>query len=192
MISIFYKIVVGLHGSIYVGGAFMKNDYKLKDDICEVYCYHKKNMYTVIIDRADFEYVNSYKGRWYIKNDGYAYCIIKTNGEYKGLALHRFLLKPEKEQIVDHINRDKLNNKRSNLRIIPKNKNQQNISIYGNKRNTSGHRNIRIRKQAKGIVYHVEIARKYIGTFKTLEEAILERDKNLKILQPYCFEAIDN
>jgi len=57
------------------------------------------------------------------KSNGY-YRIYFTNDKYQ--YLHRFILNAKKGDIVDHIDRDKENNHRDNLRIVTKKLNNYN------------------------------------------------------------------
>ena len=95
----------------------------------------------------------------------------------KNYTLHRFLIDPPKGLVVDHINQDKLDNRRSNLRICRNVENIRNRKIQTN--NNSGipgvtHRgkwNVwRVRVKLDGIRYH-------IGDFKDLQEAGYVRDQ---------------
>jgi hypothetical protein len=61
------------------------------------------------VDSADFDATNAEK--WHLSK-GYP-----ASSKSK-LLIHRFLLQPEPWVIVDHIDRDKLNNRRSNLRVV--------------------------------------------------------------------------
>lgn len=79
------------------------------------------------ISEDDFELVHTYK--WaltgkYIRN---------TNGVY----LHRLLTNCPKGLEVDHIDRDTLNNKRENLRIVKRSENNKNKSQYNRYKNKS-------------------------------------------------------
>lgn len=81
-----------------------------------------KGKYT-IVDDADFEFLNQWK--WYLGGQGYAARRIwnKANKTYSGLYLHKLLLVGKE---VDHINGDKLDNRRSNLRFCTRSQNQAN------------------------------------------------------------------
>jgi len=65
-----------------------------------------------IVDDADYEWLSQYK--WHFATVGYAASII--NG--KSVYMHRLLLTPPAKHYVDHIDRNRLNNARSNLRIV--------------------------------------------------------------------------
>lgn len=165
----------------------MKNKYRVENDIFYIEVFHKKERFECILDVESFEIVNNHKGRWTIKNDGYPYGNVRNeNGEFKQISMQRFIMKPQKDMIVDHINRNILDFRKSNLRIVTRGQNTQNISINGNRRNTTGHRNI----CRRGKKYEVQVKGEYLGRFETLEEAIKVRDNALKELQPYAFESL--
>jgi hypothetical protein len=69
-----------------------------------------------LVDDADFEFLSQFK--WYFV-DGYAVTNVK---------MHKLLLNAPAEQIVDHINRVRLDNQRQNLRIATKSQNAQNMA----------------------------------------------------------------
>lgn len=88
--------------------------------------------------------------------------------------LHRVVLGAVKGQNVDHINRDKLDNRRENLRFVTRSQNSINRS---NKNQFRGVRNEDGRWRAS-----IGVNRKCIklGTFKTAEEAALAYNEAAK------------
>ena len=92
---------------------FCGNRYKLCDDYYEVECFDK----TIFkIDICDYDMVKDYV--WHLSNN---YIVGKV--DKKEIKLHRFLLSPTKEEEIDHKDRDTLNNRRNNLRIISRSEN---------------------------------------------------------------------
>jgi len=75
-----------------------------------------------IVDDEDYEVVSAFK--WHCTSHGYA---SRVNPETKKREyLHRFLVKPSVGNVVDHINHDKLDNRRSNLRECTQKQNMHN------------------------------------------------------------------
>jgi hypothetical protein len=77
--------------------------------------------------------------------------------------------------ILDHKNRDKLDNRISNLRSVSSSINNQNCKIRKN--NTSGSAGVHLDKSRQKWVSYVKIdsKHKHIGYFNTIEEAIAAR-----------------
>lgn len=109
------------------------------------------------------------------------YATTKING--KQVPLHHIIAgKPEPGFIVDHIDRDGLNNRRRNLRHTTHAVNMRNAKL--SKRNTSGYRGVtkdRNRWQAKICVNGVAY---YVGWYATAEEAARAYDEASKRLAP--------
>lgn len=78
-----------------------------------------------IVDDSDYNKLSKHK--WYLSS-GYA---INENRE----KMHRLIIQPKTNEIVDHIDRDKLNNTRSNLRIVTHRQNAHNSSKRKNTKN---------------------------------------------------------
>jgi predicted GIY-YIG superfamily endonuclease len=76
-----------------------------------------------VIDSSDAELVS--KHSWFTENTGYA--AAKVNG--KKVYLHRWLLGlTNRGQICDHLNGDKLDNRRANLKVCTQSENLRNIA----------------------------------------------------------------
>lgn len=76
-----------------------------------------QNKYALIDDK-DFEKVSIRK--WSYHHTGYVV------GGYPQVSLHRFIMDAGNRQYIDHINRNKLDNRRKNLRFCTPTQNQYN------------------------------------------------------------------
>lgn len=74
-----------------------------------------------MVDDEDFERLN--KHLWHITN-GYAATYI--NGKH--ILMHRLLMRPRNKQIIDHQNHNRLDNRKTNLRLCNHSKNAMNIA----------------------------------------------------------------
>lgn len=104
---------------------------------------------------------------WYVNSNGY---LAGQEKGHKHVYLHRVIMSAPKDMQVDHINGDKLDNRRSNLRIVNGAHNSQNIGML-NPRSESGIRGVnragkRWRARAK-----MGGQEKHIGHFDTPNEA---------------------
>jgi hypothetical protein len=99
----------------------------------------------VLVDDDDFEWLNQYK--WYFHRSGYATRGYRINKAVKMVLMHREILKPPQYLETDHINGNKLDNRRINLRIATTQQNQFNRGNPIN--NTSGYKGVDWNKQIK-------------------------------------------
>jgi hypothetical protein len=77
-----------------------------------------------IVDEADFKWLS--QRRWYYHIKGYA---VSTSPKPSYL-MHRLILNAPKDLQVDHINGDKLDNRRCNLRLCTAVQNRMNVFSY--------------------------------------------------------------
>lgn len=120
----------------------------------------------IIVDTEDLEKLSKYK--WYVdKSKGYVFATVDRK-----IRMHKYIL--DEKGFVDHINRNRSDNRKSNLRRC---------SITENNRNKGLSRNNKLK--AKGVIetkdhnrtkkYRARIEvngkKKHLGYFKTKEEA---------------------
>lgn len=91
-----------------------------------------KNKYT-IVDKEDFEKLNRHK--WCVSSGGYA---VRISGG-KMIMMHRIIMKTPKGLDTDHVNSNKLDNRRKNLRVCTRSQNMANMNrTAGNKSGYKG------------------------------------------------------
>lgn len=144
-----------------------------------------------LVDDEDYEKLSQYK--WHVNKNGYIQRSIylgggRKNKKYKGEKLHHLILIPKHDEglYIDHINRNKLDNRKENLRYCTHAENCRNRQVRAdNKTGVKGVNKMhncnrwRVRIQVNG-------KRKHIGLFEKLEDA-MEAYKNasMKYHQEY-------
>lgn len=86
----------------------------------------------VIVDNEDYDFIKAY-GSWNLDNKGYARVSKMINKIRKTIRMHRLIAERMEYNIstntvVDHINRNKLDNRRCNLRVVSRSQNGANSS----------------------------------------------------------------
>jgi len=129
--------------------------------------------HTAVIDADDFDTIRDYKWRSSKgKGTNYACSGLRLDdGRVKTLFLHRLLMKPSKGFVVDHINGDGLDNRRSNLRVVTVAQNNLNSRVRSD--STTGIKGAYYDKRKGSYYSHIKRGDKriYLGTFSTAEEA---------------------
>jgi len=131
-----------------------------------------------IVDDDDYEWLMQWK--WYAHKDKNAWYARRTtpigNNKTATVMMHREILSIDSSLLVDHVDRDGLNNRRSNLRAATIQQNGHNQQIH--RRNTSGYKGVTWNK--KGAKWQAQIQtngkRKHLGWFDTREEAAIAYD----------------
>ncbi len=135
--------------------------------------FFNSDKYT-IIDTVDYELVKDLC--WRESGDHYAKAYRKAP-IYGDIRLHRLLMNPDKQEEIDHENRDRLDNRRINLRVCTSAKNSMNSSIRSD--NTSGYIGVQFIKSTGTYEANIQINGKhiYIGRYKNKQDAITARSK---------------
>lgn len=89
---------------------------------------------------------------------------VRVNGAIRLVYMHRQILDAPPGLLVDHVNHDTLDNRRSNLRLCSNQQNQWNRKPFAN-----GFKGVGRRKP--GGKWCAKINKKYIGSYATPEEA---------------------
>jgi hypothetical protein len=80
-----------------------------------------------IVDAADFEWLNKYTWRAEGGTEGYALATIKG----KGVRMHRLIMNAPAGMVVDHVNGNRRDNRRGNLRVCTPVDNSRNRRGFG-------------------------------------------------------------
>ena len=118
------------------------------------------NKGVVLVDDDVFEWAS--KIRWFLGPKGYA-----ASGNN---FLHKMIIDCEPGQMRDHINGNRLDNRRENLRVVIAKQNAQNKSKSS--RNTSGYKGVRLESGKYWRAYiGVDNKKIWLGYFDTPEDA---------------------
>lgn len=125
-----------------------------------------------IVDDEDFEWLNQWK--WCVNGDGYAHRHAQmVNGKQTKVKMHREILGLIKgdSKDCDHINGNRIDNRRENLMVCKRSENSHNQKISID--NTSGFKGVYWDKPYKKWRARILInnKRKHLGYFTTPEEA---------------------
>ena len=171
----------------YYGGGYCRNHYRsfckygeirhtvsqlnrfiLLSKVALVELYNRTGEFQALafIDKEDYEKCKKY--RWGL--NGYGYVKNHDVG-----FLHHFVGGRNKNLDTDHINRNKLDNRKCNLRIVTRSKNVLNKEIP--KSNVSGVIGVSWRECRKKWTAYIDInrKRKILGLFKLFEDAVTAR-----------------
>jgi len=129
-----------------------------------------------MVDDEDFKRLSVYN--WSLSSNGYAF----RDKNKKRLLLHREIMKNPVNRAIDHINRNKLDNQKINLRICSQSENSANCGIQKN--NTSGFKGVYWHNSLKYWVAEIKKNRKRInlGYFKDKKSAALAYNTKAKEL----------
>ena len=129
-----------------------------------------KNGILVKIDDDDFEYISKYK---WCSNGLYA-CRANYTNKKTVLLMHTVILgKSPKGKCIDHINGNRFDNRKCNLRFVTHSQNSMNRVRNINSNNKSGYRGVHWSKKMKQWRASIGYKNKtiYIGVFRTPELA---------------------
>lgn len=128
------------------------------------------NGYVTIVDDEDYEKFSCYN---YVKTfKGYVSRRCTTPTGRKTILLHREIMNAPQGMVVDHINHDKLDNRKSNLRLVTNQQNRFN-SNKPNSAKTSKYKGVSWRKYVQLWIASIRFNGKdeIIGRFKSEDTA---------------------
>lgn len=158
------------------------NTWIFNDDIVEGYTFKGEKF---IIDSDDYLKVKNYCWR----KDAHGYIVANNKKDNNSIKIYRLIMNANKGDVIDHINQDKTNNRKSNLRFVTKS--QNNTNIKRRKDNKSGYTGVKYDK--RNLKWKAQISynnkRIHLGTYDKIEDAInARRNAELKIHKEYSGE----
>lgn len=123
-----------------------------------------------IIDPEDYDKINQYK--WHCINFSYAKRVVYKGRQRTDLYMHRFICPAPDDMVVDHINRNSLDNRKANLRPATQKQNVWNRERKNNLGNSPFY-GVRWRKDLRKwqVRMYINGKRRLIGNFKDEIEA---------------------
>jgi hypothetical protein len=125
-----------------------------------------------LADAGDYSLLSQHK--WYLHSAGYARC----RGA-EGAYMHRMIMDAPEGMQVDHINGDKLDNRRANLRLTDSAGNARNCSVKAKPVGTSQYKGVYFKKQAKKWTAKITVDYNeiHLGYFESELAAVQAYDK---------------
>lgn len=161
----------------------MKNKYIVENNVIKIFLPRRNNKASIetLIDAEDFDKINKYAGTFVSgynrqKEEIYAQiCLylgtIDGSPKYKILRMHRIIMNCNSRHLhVDHKNRNSLDNRKSNLRIVSNADNLKNRESK-NSNNKTGYRNVCFYKGLYLVQLQVGGKNKLLGRFKNVNKA---------------------
>lgn len=92
-----------------------------------------------LVDNEDYEKLSQYN--WGLNSFGYVARLGKVDGKWKMILMHRIIMDTPKGMVTDHINGNKVDNRKKNLRVCTHQENCRNSTKH-RKTNKSGYHGV--------------------------------------------------
>ena len=116
-----------------------------------------------IVDDEDYEKIAKY--RWHYTN-GYAISDF-------GVRMHRFIMDPPHNLVIDHVNHNRLDNRRSNLKVCTQYENSKNrLHAKATSGNVYSNKNV-TRWYACNMIDGKKVCSKYYDTYEEADYALM-------------------
>lgn len=125
-----------------------------------------------IVDDEDFDFINQWK--WFLNDNGYA---VRSVWKGKKIRMHRLINQTLEGMDTDHINRNRLDNRKSNLRTLTRSQNNLNTGLWNH--NTSGVKGVTWDKSRNKWAAQIQVKGKnvHLGRYEKFNSAKLAREQ---------------
>lgn len=160
------------HGHILKRTQYDPNGYTVDGEKAFIHLYDKegKKIAETIIDSSDLEYV--LKEKWCLTGRGHV-----RNSSKPRVRLSRYIMAPVPHGYeIDHINRDTMDNRRSNLRLAT---HLQNCANTARRKNISGYKGVYLDRRINRWWAEVccDGSKYYLGVFSSRKKAAMAYNK---------------
>jgi hypothetical protein len=137
---------------------------------------HMIHGHVALVDDEDVEWLN--QNKWHVNSAGYPRRAWRKGGKSRTMTMHRAIMKPGAGLEVDHINGNKLDNRRANLRICTRMENARNMPPKRTRKHCpfKGVKRLEGLPSPWGAFIRVNGVMLQLGWFKHPEEAALAYD----------------
>lgn len=161
----------------------MKNEYEVRGNVTAIFISNENA--ETLIDTEDLPKLLETNITWYMYQNYVYGNFYAGKKKQKKVRLHRYLMEAKPGYVIDHINHNTLDNRKSNLREVDQFTNQQNRTnpknVYLDKRSGLYYAMIRVNRKPL-----------YSRYFKSFEEAKEEALKMRANLMPGSYEYLNN
>jgi hypothetical protein len=171
----------------------MKNVFEIRGDITTIILKSPKyGIMETLISTSKLERAMMFPGTWGVaknKSGFYVQGQSYENGKEKTIYLHRFITNAPPGYSVDHINRNPLDNRDENLRIVTHAENLQNQKVRVD--NRTGYRGVTYMKEFNKYRARIRVNGEYIylGYYDTAEEAAEVASQARSKMMPFSQDA---
>lgn len=165
----------------------MKNKYEIRGDVTAIFFKQGKAVCETLIDTEDLARFLNIRNTLTAHSRGYVAFKVQHNKVNTMYLIHRLIMDAPEGICVDHISGNKLDNRKSNLRLANYSENNQNRHKLRSN-NTSGLSGIYYSNDRQKWVATLRINSKdiYLGRYLSLSTAIKAREEAVLKYHPYA------
>lgn len=125
-----------------------------------------------LVDAQDYDWLMQY--RWRLNTNGYVVRSCRVGDRTVIVCMHRQIMNAQRGHVVDHIDHNRLNNTRSNLRFVTQ---QQNLMYRRRfKNNSTGYKGVNVQNGRWHARFEFNQKTIHLGYFDDVESAAMAYD----------------